>query len=108
MISFAETFKNNHWKIMFGGISTIVVVISSLFAIDARYAHAATVEKDKVQTARVIKETALSLRRQMLEDKVFELDIKKAQLSGKVDPVDIALRERYMRHIEEIDNTIGK
>lgn len=97
-----QVVKENPWKIMLASSGSIIAVVGALFTLDARYAHAADVEKDKLKTEQVIRETSLTLRKQMIEDKLFELDVKKAQTDGRLSPLDTALRERYKRQIEEI------
>lgn len=98
-----DMIKNNPAKTILGSASSIVAVVTALFTIDARYAHAADVAKDKAKTEQIIRETTMDLRKQMLEDKLFELDIKKAQARDqRLTPVDEALRERYARQIKEI------
>ena len=102
-MSVVETVKNNPGKIIFGSASTIISVVAALFALDARYAHASDVEKDKQQTQQIILETSRSLRQQMLEDKLFELDVKKEQSRDRrLSPIDSALKERYQRQINEL------
>lgn len=99
-----QVVKDNPWKALLASASSIIAVVGALFTLDARYAHAADVEKDKVRTERIITETSQNLRKQMLEDKVFELDIKKAQTRDqKLNPVDQALRDRYQRQLDEIN-----
>lgn len=103
-MSMAETIKNNPWKIMFGSASSIIAIVGALFTLDARYAHAADVERDKIRTEKIIIETTANLRRQMLEDKLWELDIKKEQsATGRLTPYESALRERYIRQINELN-----
>ena len=104
-----ELLKSNIAKIAFGSIGSIIAVVAALFSLDARYAHAADVDKDKVQTQLLIQDTTQTLRRQTLEDKLFELDIKKAQAKdGKLTPVDTALRERYQRQLDQISSVQSK
>ena len=95
-----QTIKENPWKVMLGSSGTIITLVGALFSIDARYAHAADVEKDKVQTQILIKQSSQTLRQQMLEDKLFELDAKQAE--GKLTPVETAMRDRYKRQLQEI------
>jgi len=98
-----DTIKNNPWKILLGSSGTIISLVATLFTLDARYAHAADVEKDKKQIQQVVRETTTTLRQQMLEDKLFELDVKKAESSTqRLSPVDAALAERYRRQLNEI------
>jgi len=102
-MSFIETCKNNLGKVAFGSAGTIITIVGTLFTLDARYAHAADVEKDKVQTQRIIQETSQTLRKQMLEDKLFELDAKQAATkNGRLPPVEAAMKERYERQLRDI------
>lgn len=101
-----QLIKENLLKSIFVSASSVIAIIGALFTIDARYAHAADVEKDKVRTERIITETSQNLRKQMLEDKVFELDIKKSQARDqKLSPVEQALRDRYQRQLDEINQS---
>ncbi len=98
-----QKIKDNPWKAMLGGLGAIIPVITGLFAVDARYAHADEVEKNKVETKQLIVQTTQDLRKQMLEDKLFELDLKRAQnKNGQLSPTDAALRERYQRQLNEL------
>ncbi len=98
-----DTLKNNAGKLAFGSAGTIFTLVGALFTVDARYAHAADVEKDKVQTQRVIQQTSVTLRKQMLEDKLFELDVKQASAKDqKLVPAESAMKERYERQLREI------
>ena len=98
-----QSVKENYLKILLGSSGTVITLIGALFALDARYAHAADVEKDKSSTLRVIQDTTNTLRRQMLEDKIFELDIKKAQdKNQRLSPIDEAMRARYQRQLDEM------
>ncbi len=99
----ADSFRNNPAKYLLGSAGSIIAVVTALFAVDARYAHAADVEKDKAQTQKVIKETAAVLRKQSLEDKLFEYDVKKAQSPDrKLTPMDTAMQERYKRQLDDL------
>ncbi len=95
--------KDHPFKILLGSVGSVIAVVTALFTIDARYAHAADVERDKKETQIIIQQTTNTLRRQMLEDKLFELDIKREQATGqRLSPLDTALRERYKRQIKEL------
>jgi hypothetical protein len=99
-----EAIKNNPLAIL-GSLVSIVAIVSALFTVDSRYAHSAEVQKDKVQTQQLIKETSKEMRKQSLEDKLFELDVKKEQAPNqRLSPVDSALRERYQRQLNEINS----
>lgn len=105
-MSIKETAKNNIGKIAFGSVGTIVTLVTALFTVDARYAHSADVNKDKINTQDLIQDTTQTLRRQMLEDKLFELDVKKAQAKDqKLPPVESALHARFARQLNDINAT---
>jgi hypothetical protein len=98
-----QAIKENPWKVMLGSSGTIISLVAALFTLDARYAHAADVAKDKQQIQEVVKETTINLRKQMIEDKLFELDVKQAQSpSQRLSPIDAALASRYKRQLDEI------
>ncbi len=102
-MSAADTLKNNIGKFAFGSMGTIITIVGALFTVDARYAHADEVDKDKAQTQVLIKESSITLRRQMLEDKLFELDAKQASARDqKLPPVETAMKERYERQLKDI------
>lgn len=99
----ADSFRSNPGKYLLGSAGSIIAIVTALFAVDARYAHAADVEKDKAQTQQVIKQTAIVLRKQALEDKLFEYDVKKAQSPDrKLTPIDAAMQERYKRQLDDL------
>lgn len=98
-----QSIKENSWKIIIGSSGTIITVVAALFTLDSRYAHAADVEKDMKQIQQVVKDTTTNLRKQMLEDKLFELDVKKEQSPNqRLSPIDAALAARYKRQLDEI------
>jgi hypothetical protein len=102
-MSVAETFKSNPIKILLGSAGSIIAVVGALFTIDARYAHAADVEQTKKETQQVIKETAIILRKQVIEDKLFEYDVKKEQAPDRrLSPIDSAMQQRYKRQLEDL------
>lgn len=106
-MTISETLKNNPWKTLLGSASSIIAIVSALFALDGRYAHAADVERDKAYTERIVIEASQTLRQQMLEDKVWELDIKREQSpTGKLSPYEAALRERYLRQLNDVSSKL--
>lgn len=103
IVSLINAIKNHPIKALLGSISSVIVIVSALFAVDARYAHAAAVEKEIQETQRIIKETSKQMRQQSLEDKLFELDVRKAQSPRQqLSPIDSALRERYERQLDQL------
>lgn len=102
-MSVIESAKNHPIITLLSSSGAIIALVSALFTIDARYAHAKEVEKDKQQTQQVIRDTSLVLRQQMIEDKLFELDIRQeTSPDRRLSPVDSALRARYVRQLDEI------
>jgi hypothetical protein len=98
-----QSIKDNPWKMLLGSSGTIITLVGALFTLDSRYAHAEAVEKDKTATQKTILQSSVTLRRQMLEDKLFELDVKKAQNPGqKLTPMDEAMKARYQRQLDEL------
>ena len=98
-----DAFVNNPIKAILASSGSVIAIVAALFTVDARYAHAADVEKDKVQTQRIIQQTSATLRKQMLEDKLFELDVKQASAKDqKLAPAESAMKERYERQLREI------
>lgn len=98
-----ESVRNNLGKILFGSAGTIIAIVTALFAIDGRYAHAEDVQQTKIETQQLIQETSRTLRKQMIEDKLFELDFKKAQSRNQqLPPMESAVRERYQRQLDEL------
>src|ERR1035438_1784572 len=96
-----QTIVNNPWKILFGSSGTIIALVGALFTVDARYAHAADVEKSTAEIKSQIEHSIQMIRKQNLEDKVFELDIKKSQAkNGQLSPIDQALRGRYQQQLD--------
>lgn len=103
-MTFVEIIKSNPGKTLLGSASSIIAIVGAMFALDGRYAHAADVEKIKSETQQVILQTALTLRKQSLEDKLFELELKKAQTKEqRLTPMDQALYDRYKRQSQEIE-----
>lgn len=97
------TIRDNLGKVIFGSAGTIIAIVTALFAIDGRYAHAEDVQRNKIETQQIIQETTKDLRKQMIEDKLFELDFKKAQSRDqKLPPMESAVRERYQRQLDEM------
>lgn len=99
-----ETIKNNPIKTLVGSATTLVSItalITAMFSLDARYAHADEVATEANKTQQFILSTTQDLRKQQLEDKIFELDLKKSQTKKPI-PTDDALRSRYQRQLDDI------
>jgi hypothetical protein len=94
--------KENPLKTVASIITTCGVIIGGVLTVDERYAHAVDVEKVQQQTARTIETQIGGIRRQMLEDKLFELDTKREVNKG-LSPVDEAQYKRYNRQLMELN-----
>jgi hypothetical protein len=98
-----QSVREHPWTALITSSGAILAVVTALFTVDARYAHAKDVESDKQKVESVIREVSLDLRKQMLEDKLFELDIKREQSpQQRLSPVDAALHSRYQRQLNEL------
>lgn len=101
-MSLLEMLKSN-LAMTAGVVGSAVIIITAIFTVDERYAHASDVAQYNQQTSQTIRETADSLRKQMLEDKIFELDIKRSQSrDNRLSPVDQAMRDRYQRQLDDL------
>jgi hypothetical protein len=84
------------FKMIGSVVAGVVAILGSIWAIDSHYASAADVQAiQKSFDAQFIK-----IQQTNDEDKMFELDIKKQTQGGKLDPVDAALYERYLRRLQ--------
>lgn len=91
-------------------ILTIITLVTAMFAFDARYAHAeetkqvvaalsVKLEQSNKETQQAVLRSTNTLRQQILEDKIFEIDTKQALRTAT--PVDVALKARYLRQLQE-------
>ena len=88
-------------KSYIGLILTVITLVGALFAFDARYAHAEDTKKEISQTQVLVERSTNNLRRSLIEDKGFEIEVKQAQ-AKKPDPIDAAIKARYLRQLSEI------
>ena len=103
LVTLTQSVKENPIKTFLGTIGLIIPVVGALFFIDSRYAHAADVEKSNSLLQQSIEQSTTNLRRQMLEDRIFELDMKKAQMPHQqLSPIDQAIRNRYQQQIDDL------
>ena len=99
-----DFLKENPLKVAAGTVSALMVLIGAVLSFDARYAHALDVQQYQKQVSADITIQTASLRKQLLEDKLFELDAKKGQ--RRLDPVEAATYERYQRQLQEVTSQI--
>jgi hypothetical protein len=108
--------KDNLLKVLSGILSLIITIVGTAIAIDERYAHAGELEEVRKQAADSINRqqtemnrSILILRKQNIDDKLFELDVKKSQSkSQQLGPMDDALYQRYNRQAAEIERQLMK
>jgi len=77
-------------------------IVGGLAFIDSRYAHA----EDEARAHQEQTNAMQEFRKDDLEDKVFILQLKKAQAAEqrkKFDPLDAALLERYQKKLDKLE-----
>lgn len=91
---------------LFTGLTTIV---GAVFAVDSAFVRAADFVQFKTETARAIQQQGYDnqisvniLRKQQLEDKIFEIQLV---LPEKRSQMDRARLEKYQRDLQEITVT---
>jgi hypothetical protein len=109
-MSAVEVMKENPIKAASGIIASLSVILGAVFALDARYVHAGDISEIKADQSRAIQQLSTdnqvqinSLRKQMLEDKVFEIQLI---APSKRTDVDRARLDKYQRDLEEINTRI--
>ena len=78
----------------------VVAILGSIWALDTHYASAADVAQLKQDLGAQIQQ----MRREKVEDILFDLDQKKAAQHGKLSPADQANYERQRRRLKEIQD----
>ena len=106
MATLRESLLSQKVKIIAGLISGLTVIISTAFAIDSRYAKTQELTNFKqeqnqaiVQQGRANQGIVNNLRRQMLEDKIFEIELINP---AKRTDYDRAKLEKYKRDLQEL------
>ena len=102
----------NNWngrglKVLAGVVASVGTIVGTAFMIDARYAHAADIAALRDGQAQLAKQTreetryaADILRKQLLEDRIFELTLVSASQRTSTQR---ALLERYRTQVLEIN-----
>lgn len=98
-------------KILLGSVSIVGTILGAFLTVDSRYVLASEFEKYQRQSdatlARQIREVQVQgilLRKQLVDDRLFELDMKRDQ--GKLNPVEEAQYRRYQRQQEELEKSM--
>ena len=87
--------KENPLKVIAASLAAAGTIIGAILTVDARYAHAADIQKESLSQQKQI----TKIEADRLEDKVFELDIKKQTQNGKLNALDQALYNRYQMRL---------
>lgn len=103
------TFLKTYWTSLSAVVISTSAIVGATLAIDARYASAKELEQVKAEN-RVIMEklksetrySVDSLRKQQLEDKIFELNVKPVKT-----PTDDALIRRYNQQLKETTDRLN-
>jgi hypothetical protein len=90
--------KENPLKATAATVAAAATIIGAILTVDARYAHAADIQKEALTQQKQI----TKIEADRLEDKVFELDMKKADKPKDWTPVDEAMLQRYKRRSLDI------
>lgn len=90
------------FAIVASAITFLVSVIGTAMVIDERYAHAGNVEQKLDQLQRSQNSSMAVLRKQQIEDRVFELDMK----GSKQNDFDRALLQRYRQQLNEVNRSL--
>lgn len=88
----------NKIKAIAASFGAVVAILGGIWALDTHYASAADVAAIKQDLGSQIQQ----MRREKVEDILFELDQKKAAHNGKLSPEDQANYDRQTRRLQEI------
>lgn len=103
--------KENPIKSLASLLTILSMLVGTVLTVDSRYAHADAVSKEQQTQRQVIEYTAKQnkvefnysidqLRKQTLEDKIFEIELIP---ENKRTPVDKARLEKFKRDSQAID-----
>jgi hypothetical protein len=105
-----ERVKENPLTALSGTVGTLAVIVGAVLAVDARYVKAGEIQEFKVEHTRSISQLGIDtqtqinmLRKQQLEDKVFELQLIPPQRRSDVDRARL---DKYQRDLEDITRQI--
>lgn len=92
------TVISNKLKGIAASFGAVVAILGSIWALDTHYASAADVAQLKQDLGSQIQQ----MRKEKVEDILFDLDQKKASQHGKLSPADQANYDRQTRRLQEI------
>lgn len=94
-----EVVKENPLKSLAATVAAASVLIGAVITVDTRYAHAGDIQAESNKQQRQI----YNLQADNLSDKVFELELKKANTPKLWQPTDQVMLERYKQRYQEVD-----
>lgn len=104
--------KENPVKTISGSIGTLAIIVGAVLGVDARYVKADDLKDFKMEHTRSVQALEIqsqtqvnTLRKQMLEDKVFEIQLIPP---AKRTDVDRARLDKYQRDLQEITRQISQ
>ena len=90
--------KEHPLKTIAALVAACSVIIGALFTVDARYAHAGDFQVLQQQ----LKQQWQDNKKEIIEDRVFELELRKASNAKAWTSIDEAMLVRYKRKLEDI------
>lgn len=100
-----ESIRNNPIKTLLSIVALISGIVTSVITVDSRYVHADELDDFKIEMNQKFEKTDKSIsniRRQQLQDKIFELNF--LDQSGQARPIDKALLDRYRNELQELES----
>ena len=109
-MSMIQTLKDNPLTSFISVATTIATIIGAFLMVDGRYAHSDELSKLKEEQQQVIRQnrvdlqqSSLHIRKQLIEDKVFELELIP---DTKRSQYDAARLSKYKRDLDDIDTSL--
>jgi len=93
--------KGSKWvKQVAATVGALTALVTTAFTIDSRYVHAGELEKESLKQQQLITE----LRHSTLDDKVFELELRKASQPKTWTSTDQLMLNRYKAKLKQISD----
>ena len=102
----ADVVRENPVKIAAATIASVGIIVGAAFGIDERYAHAGDIKALSAQldANRTAAELAvLEIRRNTLQDKVYEGRARRSQSRAEIEILD-----RYTRELADVERQINE
>jgi hypothetical protein len=79
-------------------VAAITVLLTTAFTVDSRYVHAAALQEESLKQQRQITDLHFNI----LDDKIFELSMKKANNSKEWSATDQLMLDRYTQRLRDV------